>query len=156
MRRCFFLNYFFLIKVAQISDFTGTIYLEWKPAYIHVCILTSAEVQQCQRVTFATITGNMNNETPSARGSTSFQRVTRRRHRFIKRNVSHGKQRGAWLAAASHVTSSQAEFPRQLEAERHGRIASPRKSSEIARPPLVSAPPDKPRSGMGDKRSPTR
>ncbi|KAF1372417.1 hypothetical protein PFLUV_G00265170 [Perca fluviatilis] len=56
----------------------------------------------------------------------------------------------------SHVIISQAEFPRQLEAERHRRIASLLKLLEITRLLLVSAPPDKPWSGMGDKRSPTR
>ncbi|KAF0029658.1 hypothetical protein F2P81_018763, partial [Scophthalmus maximus] len=46
------------------------------------------------------------------------------RRRLIKRNVSVGKSRGRRLAEASHVTASQAEFPRQLEAERRGLIAS--------------------------------
>ncbi|KAF3705052.1 YY1-associated factor 2 [Channa argus] len=57
---------------------------------------------------------------------------------------------------ASHVSISQAEFPRQLEAERHRRIASFQKLLEITRLLVTSAPPHKPWSGMGDKRSPTR
>lgn len=59
-----------------------------------------------------------------------FMSGTWRRHRFFRRNVSLEKQVSPWLVVGSHVTISQAEFPRQLEAERFRRIVSRLKLSE--------------------------